>query len=248
MHSSEWTADFPGWTVDSPEWTGDSPEWTVHSTESAIHPSGWTAERPEWTTDSREWTVDSRAYAPDHRGSNAQTWRHRQAVIMAVVRPATMAEHTPYAVGAIASRCIPRGLHRPHENGTHPAKDPPERAPRNSLAFSCGSMQYEKPPTEWGASLPIMEKSAMARPKQTSKKAATSASKVLRSKSTGKRSKSAAGSALTQRESLTETTGKKAATAASKTLRDKRTSKASKSAAGSALVQVHKAKRKPKGK
>ncbi|MCH8807064.1 MAG: hypothetical protein IH986_13370 [Planctomycetes bacterium] len=88
----------------------------------------------------------------------------------------------------------------------------------------------------------------MAKSKQTRKKAATSASKVLRSKSTGKPSKSAAGSALTQSKSPKETTGKKAATAASKTLRDKRTSKASKSAAGSALAQIDKAKRKPKGK
>jgi len=41
--------------------------------------------------------------------------------------------------------------------------------------------------------------SAMAKNEKTSKKAGTAASKVLRSKSTGKSSKTAAGSALTQR-------------------------------------------------
>jgi len=74
--------------------------------------------------------------------------------------------------------------------------------------------------------------------KQTGTKAGTSASKVLYSKDTGKASKTAAASALTQKSSPQETTGKKAATAASKVLRDGRTSKDSKSAAGSALSQV----------
>ncbi len=78
---------------------------------------------------------------------------------------------------------------------------------------------------------------AMARKKVTGKKAATAASKTLKSRTTGKKSKSAAGSALSQRKAPKKTTGKKAATAASKTLRDGRTSKASKSAAGSALAQ-----------
>jgi hypothetical protein len=41
----------------------------------------------------------------------------------------------------------------------------------------------------------------MAKNEQTSKRAGTAASKVLRSKSTGKNSKTAAGSALTQRPS-----------------------------------------------
>lgn len=76
----------------------------------------------------------------------------------------------------------------------------------------------------------------------TGKKAASNASKTLRSKSTGTTSKKAAGSALSQRKAPKRQTSKKAASAASKTLRDGRTSKASKSAAGSALSQ--KAKKK----
>ena len=71
----------------------------------------------------------------------------------------------------------------------------------------------------------------------TSKKAATAASKVLRSGSTSKTSKSAAGSALSQRKAPTKVTSKKAASAASKTLRSNSTSKTSKRSAGSALTQ-----------
>lgn len=74
--------------------------------------------------------------------------------------------------------------------------------------------------------------------KQTGPKAAKAASKVLKSSSTGKDSKSAAGSALTQSRTKMESTSPKAATAASKVLRDGRTSSASKSAAGSALSQT----------
>jgi hypothetical protein len=65
------------------------------------------------------------------------------------------------------------------------------------------------------------------------KKAAT----VLSSSSTGKTSKSAAGSALTQ-VNPKKVTSPKAASVASKVLRDGRTSSASKCAAGSALSQV----------
>ncbi len=82
--------------------------------------------------------------------------------------------------------------------------------------------------------------------KVTSKKAASSASKTLTTKTTGKASKSAAGSALSQTKAPSKQTSKKAATAASKTLKDGRTSKASKSAAGSALAQ--KASKSKKGK
>lgn len=77
----------------------------------------------------------------------------------------------------------------------------------------------------------------MARKEVTSKPAARNASKTLSSASTGKASKSAAGSALSQRKAPKKATSSAAASAASKVLRDGRTSKASKSAAGSALAQ-----------
>jgi hypothetical protein len=73
--------------------------------------------------------------------------------------------------------------------------------------------------------------------KVTGKAAAKSASKVLKSDSTGAKSKSAAGSALSQKNAPEKNTGKTAASAASKTLLDARTSKESKSAAASALSQ-----------
>lgn len=82
----------------------------------------------------------------------------------------------------------------------------------------------------------------MAHQKKTGKSAATRASKMLRSKTGSKASKSAAGSALAQRKT-SKLTGKFAATQASKTLRSKTASKASKSAAGSALSQRHSRKR-----
>ena len=84
----------------------------------------------------------------------------------------------------------------------------------------------------------------MAKSKQTSPKAAQAAAKTLSSKDTGKASKSAAGSALTQSRTRKETTGKNAASAASAVLRDGRTSKTSKSAAGSALSQREKSSKK----
>jgi hypothetical protein len=73
--------------------------------------------------------------------------------------------------------------------------------------------------------------------KQTGPKAAAAASKTLKSRDTGKASKSAAASALTQTGTTKEGTSKSAASAASKVLRDGRTASNSKSAAGSALSQ-----------
>jgi hypothetical protein len=81
-------------------------------------------------------------------------------------------------------------------------------------------------------------------PRQTSKKAATKASSTLRSKDTAATSKSAAGSALSQREAPKKDTTAKAASKASKTLRDGRTAAASKSAAGSALSQARRSRGK----
>ena len=78
--------------------------------------------------------------------------------------------------------------------------------------------------------------------KKTGPKAASAASKTLHSPDTGKASKTAAGSALTQSRSSKEVTSSKAASAASKVLRDGRTSAASKSAAGSALSQAREKK------
>lgn len=82
----------------------------------------------------------------------------------------------------------------------------------------------------------------MTKKEVTSTPAASSASRTLSSTSTGKASKSAAGSALSQHNAPEKTTSSAAATAASKTLRDGRTSKDSKSAAGSALTQKAPAK------
>jgi hypothetical protein len=73
--------------------------------------------------------------------------------------------------------------------------------------------------------------------KQTGRKAASNASSTLRSGSTATKSKSAAGSALTQRKAPKRETTAKAAKKASATLRDGRTAAKSKSAAGSALSQ-----------
>lgn len=78
----------------------------------------------------------------------------------------------------------------------------------------------------------------MANKKVTSKAAAGKASTVLRNRATGAKSKSAAGSALSQHKTPAKQTSKAAASAASKTMRDGRTSKASKSAAASALAQT----------
>lgn len=73
--------------------------------------------------------------------------------------------------------------------------------------------------------------------KVTGEKAASDASKTLKSDKTGAKSKAAAGSALSQTKDPSKVTSAKAAKAASSVLRDGRTSTASKSAAGSALSQ-----------
>jgi hypothetical protein len=83
----------------------------------------------------------------------------------------------------------------------------------------------------------VRKQRVTAKREVTSRAAARSASKTLSSPYTGRASKSAAGSALSQRKAPEKTTSPAAATAASKTLRDGRTSKRSKSAAGSALAQ-----------
>lgn len=67
----------------------------------------------------------------------------------------------------------------------------------------------------------------MAKKKVTSKRVAKKASSVLKNKSTGKKSKSAAGSALSQTKAPKKTTSKKVASNASKVLKDGRTSKKS---------------------
>jgi hypothetical protein len=82
----------------------------------------------------------------------------------------------------------------------------------------------------------------MAKGKVTGGKAASNASRTLQSGSTGTRSKTAAGSALSQTGAPDKTTSAKAASAASSVLRDGRTSAASKSAAASALAQAGKKK------
>lgn len=82
----------------------------------------------------------------------------------------------------------------------------------------------------------------MAKSESTSKKVASAASNVLRSKSASKAEKAVAASALTQKGS-TETTSAKVAATASKVLRDPKASKAAKSAAASALTQKAKKKK-----
>ena len=82
----------------------------------------------------------------------------------------------------------------------------------------------------------------MTKSKVTRPKAASNASKTLRSKNVGKKSRTASGSALSQTKAPKKVTSGKAASAGSQVLRDGRTSKASKSGAGSALSQ------KPSGK
>jgi len=79
--------------------------------------------------------------------------------------------------------------------------------------------------------------------KVTGTKAASKSSTVLASNSTGRSSKAAAGSALSQ-VMPSKSTSAKVATAASKVLQDGRTGAASKSAAGSALAQRAGAKKK----
>lgn len=79
----------------------------------------------------------------------------------------------------------------------------------------------------------------MAKPKAktTGAQAAKKASQTLRSENTGPKSKTAAGSALSQTNAPQKTTSPAAASAAAKVLQDGRTAKASKTAAASALAQ-----------
>jgi hypothetical protein len=77
----------------------------------------------------------------------------------------------------------------------------------------------------------------MVHSKETGPKAASNASKTLRDDETGRDSKSAAGSAMSQSKAPQKETSSKAAGSASDTLRDGRTNHPSKSAAGSALSQ-----------
>lgn len=73
--------------------------------------------------------------------------------------------------------------------------------------------------------------------KETSKQAASKASSVLKNGATGAKSKSAAGSALSQTNAPKKTTSAPAASKASAALKDGRSSAATKTAAGSALSQ-----------
>lgn len=83
----------------------------------------------------------------------------------------------------------------------------------------------------------------MPKEKQTGQKAATSASKTLQNESTGKDSKSGAGSAMSQRKAPEKKTSDAAAESASDVLKDGRTNKDSKAASGSALSQKESAKK-----
>ena len=76
----------------------------------------------------------------------------------------------------------------------------------------------------------------MAKSESTSKKVASSASKILHSKTATKAEKSVAASALTQTKSK-EVTSAAVASKAAKIMDDPKASKAAKSAAASALTQ-----------
>lgn len=78
----------------------------------------------------------------------------------------------------------------------------------------------------------------MSKKEMTSKQAASSASRTVKSPETGKASKSASGSALSQRKAPEKQTSGPAAKNASKTLRDGRAGKDSRAGAGSALTQA----------
>jgi hypothetical protein len=77
----------------------------------------------------------------------------------------------------------------------------------------------------------------MVKPKVTGKAAASAASANLKSGSTGGKTKTASGSALSQTKDPKKFSSTDAASAASAVLSDERTSKRSKSAAGSTLAQ-----------
>ena len=80
--------------------------------------------------------------------------------------------------------------------------------------------------------------------KETSKRAASKASSVMSSPETGAKSKSAAGSALSQTGAPKKVTSPAAAKKASAALRDGRSGAATKTAAGSTLSQTPSKKRK----
>ena len=104
----------------------------------------------------------------------------------------------------------------------------------------CSSLKLAGPPLSASQRRQIRQASEVVMGKNkevTGKKAASAASKTLRSKTASKAAKSAAGSALSQRKAPQKVTKPKAASAASKTLRKGSASKAAKSAAGSALTQ-----------
>lgn len=77
----------------------------------------------------------------------------------------------------------------------------------------------------------------MGKPKVTGKVAASAASATLKSGSTGRKTKTASGSALSQTNDPKKFSSSAAASAASGVLNDGRTSKRSKMAAGSTLAQ-----------
>ena len=81
----------------------------------------------------------------------------------------------------------------------------------------------------------------MPKSKVTSRKAAKAASKTLRDSDSAK-SKTGAGSALSQTKTPKKTTSQKAASKASSTIRDDRINKTGKSASGSALSQKTKSR------
>nr|VFJ99870.1 MAG: hypothetical protein BECKLFY1418B_GA0070995_11616 [Candidatus Kentron sp. LFY] len=71
----------------------------------------------------------------------------------------------------------------------------------------------------------------------TSELIASAASKVLRDSSLSKSAEIAAGSALSQRATLSEATSRRVALATSRVLRDSRYSKSAQTSAGSTLTQ-----------
>lgn len=77
----------------------------------------------------------------------------------------------------------------------------------------------------------------MAKSVSTGKQVASSAAKILMSKTASKSEKVVAASALTQIKTAKVTTGKAAATAAARILKDPKASKEAKSVAASALTQ-----------
>lgn len=82
----------------------------------------------------------------------------------------------------------------------------------------------------------------MAASKSTAPKAASSASKMLLSRSIGASSKTASESALFQVKTPVKIASTKAATSASRVFRDRRSSSQSKTAAASSLVQKFRSK------